>query len=376
MKRVVFICGDLNPSDLGGAEVHIVEVIKGLSERGHKCEVFVGDDDSIKEIFTHKNITVHTIRYKKVKNFYSVAYVRAALREIGRFIGENKVDILHAKQVYPFAYIGARLKKKFGLPLYVTVQNPLAHKEEMVLKGAMKVIGRFFLWWAERYVKVGLREADVCACVSKYSEGKAMELGAGRTEIVPNGVDTGIFRPPTEEPDGYKVVTTSTLIPRNGIDTLIRAFGAVSKEFPEAQLEIAGDGPMEDELRSIANDRVKFLGTITHKEVPALLQTADLFVRPSRFEGFGVSFVEAMACGVPVITCPSGGIVDFVVDGETGVLVQPDAPDELANAMISVFRDRGKLSHLKKNALKMVKERYSWEKIVSKVEAAYNAPRI
>ena len=86
-----------------------------------------------------------------------------------------------------------------------------------------------------------------------------------------------------------------------------------------------------------------------------------------------MSFIEAMACGVPVITCPSGGIVDFVVDGETGVLVPPDKPDELANAMIGVLRDRGKLSNLKKNALKMVRERYSWDKVVDKIEESYKA---
>lgn len=379
MKRIVFICGDLNPKDLGGAEVHIVEVIKGLAERGWKCEVFVGDDDAIKEIFDHKNIEIHTVNYPKVKNLHSIFYIRHCLRAIVAFMRENKVRVVHAKQVFPFAYIGAKAAKMFKVPLYVTVQNPMAHKEEMVVKGRIaKMFAWFFLWMAERFVRIGLKKADVCACVSRYSEKKAIELGAGKTVIVPNGVDTGFFKHGGERPDGYKVVTTSTLIPRNGIDTLVRAFGAVAGEFPEARLEIAGQGPMEDELQSIVKsleltDRVKFLGTIEHKEVPALLQSADLFVRPSRFEGFGVSFIEAMACGVPVITCPSGGIVDFVVNGETGMLVSPDAPDELANAMIGVFKDRGKLSHLKENALKMVKKRYSWNKVVDKVEEAYNA---
>lgn len=379
MKRVLFICGDLNPNDLGGAEVHIVEVIKKLAERGHKCEVFVGDDDGIKEIFTDKNITVHTVCYKKVKNFYSIAYLRAAWKVIWKFLKKNKVDILHAKQVYPYAYLGARLSKQFGIPLYVTVQNPLAYKEEMVVKGGMmKFVQKFWLWLAGRYVRLGLREADICGCVSQYSEKRAIDLGAGKTVIVPNGVDVGVFKPVSGRKDSYKVVTTSTLIPRNGIDVLIRAFSAVAAEFEEAMLEIAGEGPMEDELRSLVGrlqieKQVKFLGTIPHKDVPELLQSADLFVRPSRAEGFGVSFIEAMACGVPVITCPSGGITDFVVDSETGLFVEPDAPDELASAMIGVLRDRGKLSNLKKNALKMVKKRYSWEKIVDQIEEAYNA---
>ncbi len=379
--KSVFICGDLDPKDLGGAEIHIVEVIKGLAKRGHKVDVFVGNSDSIKEIFPHKNITVHSVPYKRVRNFQSVMYTEASMRFIGDFLRKNKADILHAKQVFPQAYIGARLSRKFDIPLYSTVQNPLAYTEEMVLHGRVaKILGSVWLQLARRWAKIGLRESAVCACVSNYSRDRAIEMGAGKTVIIPNGVDTHVFHPKKDAPDGFKVVTTSTLIPRNGIDTLVRAFGAVAGEFPEATLEIAGEGPMGDELKSMAKnlgieDRVKFLGTLQHKEIPDLLRSADLFVRPSRFEGFGVSFVEAMACGVPVITCPSGGIVDFVVNGETGILVQPDKPDELANAMISVLRDRGKLNNLKKNALHMVRTRYSWEKIVDKVEEAYNSLR-
>jgi len=380
-KRILFICGDLNPKDLGGAEIHIVEVIKGLAERGHKCEVFVGISDAISEIFPHKNITVHAVPYKRIKNFNSITYTQAAIAYASEFLHRENVDIIHAKQVFPQAYIGATLSGRFDIPLYDTVQNPLAYKEEMVLRGRiMRIFGRVWLEFAARWARIGLKKAEFCGCVSEYSEERAIEMGAGKTGIVPNGVDTYIFHPPKETSDGFRIVTTSTLIPRNGIDTLIRAFGPVAAEFPEAELEIAGEGPMKDELMSIVNrldlkDRVKFLGTLAHKEIPELLRSADLFVRPSRFEGFGVSFIEAMACGVPVITCPSGGIVDFVVDGETGILVQPDKPDELANAIISVFRDRGELFNLKKNALRMVRNRYSWDKIVDKVEEAYNALR-
>ncbi|KKT19662.1 MAG: Glycosyl transferase group 1 [Candidatus Peregrinibacteria bacterium GW2011_GWA2_43_8] len=320
------------------------------------------------------------------------------MKEIRKFLRKNKIDILHSKQTLPQGYVAAKLKREFKIPLYQTIQNPLAYKEEMVIRGGfMKIFSRLWLMLAERWVKFAMKNTDICGCVSTYSEGKAIMLGAKKTMIVPNGVDTEIFHPaaqghgvflaqsnksfcdsktPYGIVDGYKVVTTSTLIPRNGIDTLIRAFSKVATEFPEATLAIAGEGPMEDELRSLAKtlgvaNSVKFLGTLAHKDIPGLLRGSNLFVRPSRFEGFGVSFIEAMACGIPVITCPSGGIKDFVVDGETGIFVEPDQPDSLANAIISVFTDRGKLLNLKRNALAMVRERYGWEKIVDKVEEGY-----
>jgi len=378
MKRILFICGDLDPKDLGGAEVHIVEVIKRLAERGYKLDVFVGISDAIKEVLNHKNIVVHTVSYRQIRNFYSVFYAISAVKQLRKFLRENKVDILHSKQTLPQGYIAAKLKKEFQIPLYQTIQNPLAYKEEMVIRGGiMKIFSRLWLMFAERWVKFAMKNTDICGCVSTYSEDKAVMLGARRTMIVPNGVDTNIFHPAKETVDGYKVVTTSTLIPRNGIDTLVRAFSKVVADFPETTLAIAGQGPMEDELRSLTKSlgishNVKFLGTLAHKDVPGLLRGSDLFVRPSRFEGFGVSFIEAMACGIPVVTCPSGGIKDFVVDGETGIFVEPDRPDELANAIISVFKDRGKLLKLKRNALTMVKERYGWEKIVDRVAEGYN----
>ncbi|MFA6527981.1 MAG: glycosyltransferase family 4 protein [Candidatus Gracilibacteria bacterium] len=378
MKRILIICGDLNPNDLGGAEVHIVEVIKRLAERGYKLEVFVGIDDSIKTVLSHENISIHTVQYKRVKNFYSIFYARAALRQIRAFLRKNKVDILHSKQTFPQGYIAAKLKREFGLPLYQTIQNPLAYKEELVIKGSvMKIMGSLWLKFAERWVKFAMRNTDLCGCVSSYSEEKAIMLGAKKTMIIPNGVDTDIFYPMKERAGGYKIVTTSTLIPRNGIDVLVRAFGHIAHTIPQATLEIAGDGPMEDELKHLVKElgvegRVKFLGTLPHEKVPDLLRSADLFVRPSRAEGFGVSFVEAMACGVPVITCPSGGIVDFVVDGKTGIFVRPDDPKGLADAIEAVFIDIGKLEDMKVQALKMVRERYSWDKITDKVCEAYN----
>src|SRR3989339_464535 len=377
MKRILIICGDLNPNDLGGAEVHIVEVIKRLAHLGYKIDVFVGIDDSIKSVLDHENISIHTVKYRQVKNLYSVFYARAALKQIRAFLRENKVDIVHSKQTYPQGYIAAKLKREFGLSFYQTIQNPLAYKEELVVKGGiMKMMSFLWLKFAERWVKFAMRNTDLCGCVSSYSEEKAIMLGAKKTMIIPNGVDTKIFHPSTDRVGGYKIVTTSTLIPRNGIDVLVRAFGHVARGIPEATLEIAGEGPMEDELSHLAKelgveDRVKFLGTLPHKMVPDLLRSADLFVRPSRAEGFGVSFVEAMACGVPVISCPRGGVVGFFVGGETGVLVKPGDPKGVADAIEAVFSDVGKLEDMKNNALKMVRERYSWDKITNKVREAY-----
>lgn len=371
--NICVICADLNPKDLGGAEVHIVELIRLLADKGHNVHLFVGNDDKAKVLFK-KNVFLHTVKYKKIRNLNSYFYERAAIKAVLKC--GVRFDLIHAKQVYPQAIIGAKLKKKLGIPLYVTVQNPLAYKEEMVLKGIWKLLLSRGLWALEMQIKKALKVADICACVSKYSEKNALKMGAKKTILIPNGIDLKKFKFYDGNREEFLISTTSTLIPRNGIDILIEAMPKVLEEFPSARLKIAGEGPMEKQLKKRVRDlkiskNVEFLGTIEHSKIPDLVKKSHLFVRPSRFEGFGVSFIEAMALGTPVVTCPVGGIVDFVEDKKTGLLVSPENPEELSRSIIFAFKNSKKMSEIMKNARKLVESRYSWEKIAEKVEKAY-----
>ena len=381
--RILFIVGPLYPHDLGGAEIHIVEVIKGLAKKGHRLEVFVGDDVNLKEIFDHENIHLHKITFSKIKNLQSITYAISAYKTIKKYLKNNKVDVIHAKQVFPQGLIGALLKNKFSIPYYITAQNPLAYKEELVLvnklvpKGLLSILQNFLA----PIIKYSLKKADITAAVSKYSEEKSLKLGAKKTTIIPNGIDEKVFFPDHKQPNNkFVITTTSTLIPRNGIDTLVKAFALICKRIDNCELNIAGQGPMRDELEDIIRrekigDKVVFLGTIRHKEIPRLLNRSHVFARPSRFEGFGLSFIEAMACKIPVVTCPSGGIVDFVFDKETGFLVPPDNPEKLANTILEIKNNAQITDKVIKNAYDLVVKKYSWRSIVAMVTREYKKLR-
>ncbi len=371
--KVAIICADLNPNDLGGAEVHIVEIVRELSKKDYEIHLFVGNDDSAKSLFSDK-VFVHAVKYWKIKNLNSIFFSRAVYKEVLNC--GIKFDIIHAKQVYPQAIVAAKLKKKLGIPLYVTVQNPFAYKEEMVLKGIWGLIFSHGLWALELQIRNALKVADICACVSSYSLEGAKKMGAKKCVLVPNGIDLEKFRLYEGERNKFEITTTSTLIPRNGIDLLIEAMPAVLLKFPEAKLKIAGEGPMEQSLKARIKDlkieeNVEFLGTLRHEAIPELVKKSHVFVRPSRFEGFGVSFIEAMALGTPVITCPVGGIVDFLTNGETGFLVPSENVAELSNAIIRVFEKPEEMKIITANARKLVEERYDWQNIAKSVEEAY-----
>lgn len=164
-----------------------------------------------------------------------------------------------------------------------------------------------------------------------------------------------------------RIITTSSLIPRNGVDTLIQACTVLPKSVGW-ELVIAGDGPEEKYLKKLAKGLpVKFLGRIANSKVPQLLHQSNLFIRPSRFEGFGSSFIEAMAVGLPVIGTPVGGIVDFLFDKRTGFLVRPDDSEALARRIEYLHHHPEIAAKVSSAGQKFVKENFSWNSVAERV---------
>ncbi|MEK7121829.1 MAG: glycosyltransferase family 4 protein, partial [Patescibacteria group bacterium] len=162
---------------------------------------------------------------------------------------------------------------------------------------------------------------------------------------------------------------------KNGVDILIRAVAELKRkdircpldiECPRIELLILGSGPEEQNLKKLAknldlSNEVIFLGHINPDEIPQYLVQADIFVRPSRSEGLGNSFLEAMAAGLPVIGTAVGGIPDFLKDGETGLFAKVEDYKDLAEKIIRVLNDTGLSRKLSENGKKLVESKYSWD---------------
>jgi glycosyltransferase involved in cell wall biosynthesis len=102
------------------------------------------------------------------------------------------------------------------------------------------------------------------------------------------------------------------------------------------------------------------------------LKTCDIFIRPSLSEGFGVSFIEAMASQIPVIATPVGGIIDFLEDGKTGYFCRPEDPDSIVEVVQKVIADPNQ-NQIVENALKMVKEKYDWDIVASQIREIFDS---
>ncbi len=223
--------------------------------------------------------------------------------------------------------------------------------------------------------------ADYIQVISKFLEDWAKHMGATcPIVIVPNAVDLDLFSKRKEESElkqlkeklGKKesdlfLVTTSRLVMKNAtVDTIDSL-----KLLPEnVKFLILGTGQLESELKARVEqnglgDRVKFLGYVPHTEMPQYLHISDIFIRPSLSEGFGNSYIEAMAAGLPVIATPVGGIVDFIVDGKTGLFCDVGNPKSIAQKVNQLIEDKEMTQQLVINSMDMVRNKYQWSLIAS-----------
>lgn len=200
-----------------------------------------------------------------------------------------------------------------------------------------------------------LRRADVVIPMAGYTRGIARAAGVAEHRIVELPYQTrwsGTKIDAVDDEGPLRVICAGRLVPEKGFDLLILAFADVAREFPKVMLEVAGDGPERGALEQLAHRlgidrRVKFHGWLAAAQMPSFLTGALVAVLPSRVEeGFPTALVEAGLAGCALIGTNLGGIRDIVQQGRTGVLVPPNDPLCLADAVIDFLQDPSKARRL------------------------------
>jgi phosphatidylinositol alpha-1,6-mannosyltransferase len=242
-----------------------------------------------------------------------------------------------------------------------------------------------------RLMEQGLRRAAVVTTISAYTEEQLQGLGVPAARIV--RLTPGIEPERWAGADGAEMrerwgvagrpvlLTLSRLIPRKGVDTVIQALPAVLAEVPDAAYVVVGEGADEPRLRVLAAqagvaEAVRFVGAVAEADLPACYRAADVFVMPNRqmpdgdVEGFGQVFLEANACGVPVIAGRSGGAVDAVEDGVTGFLVDPTSPGEVAARAVELLRSPDLARRLGEAGRRRAAEAFTWRHSAAQLAGA------
>ncbi len=232
--------------------------------------------------------------------------------------------------------------------------------------------------------KLALKQTDILTALSTFLLHRAERMGyRGRSVLVPNGVNIKMFtrritkaekeeaRLLLEKKEGdVFLVTTSRLTHKNAVDDIISSLTHLPEDISLIVIGRGEEGSMlEAHARKCGvSSRVKFMGFIPQERMPLFFSACDIFVRPSRSEGFGNSFIEAMASRLPVIATPVGGIPDFIDDQETGLFCAPDNPKSIAGAVLRMLENDALREKIIAQAYERVVARYSWEYIAHEMK--------
>ncbi|MBI4640805.1 MAG: glycosyltransferase family 4 protein [Candidatus Tectomicrobia bacterium] len=290
------------------------------------------------------------------------------------YVRKLGVTRLHCGQVLSSGLAGLFCKRVFGLPYSVWVWG----SETIRFRKA-----RVLLHLIDRITQ----EADVVVSDSSFTTEEYLRFGTPPEKLLKltPGVDTKRFSPAPPNYDLLRkfdlsekkvLLTVARLDERKGHDRVIEALPSLLKEIPEIRYLIVGKGREELRLRALAEQlrvqkEVTFAGYVPDEELPNYYNLCDLFVLPNRetantqmlegdYEGFGIVFLEAAACGKPVIAGKSGGTSDAVVDGVTGLFVNPHSPEALAQAIKMLLNDVEKAREFGLNGRVRVEREFEW----------------
>lgn len=342
------------------------EQVKALKQIGVDVDVIVPlpfyDKDYEKSEWDYEGIHIRYIRYFKlpgVRGFENIGkYLYHALKRAR--IDFDQYDILHADAPLPAGDAMRIISQKYDIPFIVH-----GHGLDVFLEESYKNAKN-----CDKIVKTSIRVYQEATAIAGVSQ-KVLDQIQKKVDIskkgyvVYNGVDTDKFIPVEHKNRRIEVVSIGNLIPLKGHDYTIQAVKKiVEKGKYDIHLTIAGRGEKEAELKTLVeklelSKYVRFVGYVTYDKIVSLLQKSDIFVLPSYYEAIGCVYLEAMACGVPVIGCWENGIDEIVQNGEDGCLVEGrnvESIVENVEKMLkkSCYKEMGRL------ARKHVEENYRW----------------
>ena len=372
--RLLFVTQDF-PPDVGGIQTYSWEVATRLAERVEALEVIAPHRPSAARVDRAAPSAVTRVRGRPdllpVTALFTVA--RRAVR--------LRADVaLHAQ----WQTVGASALARWltGYPRRIVCA---AHGRELLFN---PLSGRSGLGAAyDRFRRWSLAQPDALLPVSRYTARLLQERGISpaRLRVVPNGTDPERFRPRGGKALRDRLgigprpmlLTVGRLVPRKGVDTVLRALPRIAASVPEVQYVVAGTGPDRSRLERLAlrkgvRGRVHFVGHVADDALPSYYSAADLFVMPAReappdVEGFGLVFLEANACGTPAVGARSGGVPDAIVDGETGLLVPPEDPAAAAEALTHLLTTPEFAQRLGQQGRERIQKEANWDRVADRI---------
>lgn len=384
--------------DAGGQNIYVANVARELARLGLKVDVYTRSDNAAlaRVVDWLPGVRVVHVRagpQAELPKEKLLAHMPAFSAAMHAFVREQKLryDIVHAN-FFMSGWVGLRFARTFRTAL-VTTFHALGRVRRLH-QGADDGFSDARFDIEDQLVRESHRIVAECPqdlrdMIEHYG------ADSSRIDIVPCGFDPAELQPidrlaaraqlrwPSDE---FTVLQLGRMVPRKGVDNVIRSIAVLKSRFGrDARLVIAGGNssdpamnrtPELERLARIAQDegvadRVDFIGRCDRDRLRTVYSAADVFVTTPWYEPFGITPLEAMACGTPVAGADVGGIRFSVADGITGALVPPKDPDALAARLAELLRDPVRLRELGRNGVKRVHAQFTWQKVARSIGLLY-----
>jgi glycosyltransferase involved in cell wall biosynthesis len=254
------------------------------------------------------------------------------LRRVQQLHRQSPIHVIHAHAALPCGHAAALLSRRLGIPFVVTI-----HGLDVFNSCFQKGIAA---GWRRKASLNVYESANKVVCISRKVRRLLTDaMGTGvASEVVYNGTDPSVFAPGTAQEKTPTILMVGNLLAGKGHELVLRAFSRVEDSHPDLQCRIIGEGADRDRFVGLAkdlgiSDQVHFLGRRSRSEVAEAMRNCTIFVLPSRYEGLGCVYLEAMACSKPVIACSGQGIDEIIQHGSNGWLIPVDGLGELVQGL-------------------------------------------
>lgn len=348
MINIAYIIPSLN---IGGSEMKVIELSKGLDkEKFNPIIIAITETGILKDYASTNNIPVFSVNKKGKFDIFVIKRIR-------KILIDNNIDIIQT-----FTSTG----KLWGR-LAATKKHIVISTEESLFRNT------FFDRFLENFFN---RKTDliICNSVSTYRSALiSTKLDLSKYKVIYNGIDLSRFKVHNTLNDPIRLITVARLDKRKGIDLLVEALNIVSENNYEFSLDIVGAGPEEDNIISLINkynlnNKINLIGY--SNDIPNMLQKSDVFILPSREEGFGNAVIESFASKVPVIVSSAGGLKEIVTNEENGLVFESGDFLELSKQIIRMIEDKKLRFRLSENAYLEI-NKYSLNEMVKNHEKEY-----
>lgn len=343
----------------------VAEPVHALADIGVSSEVF-----ALQPVYRKRHraaeskIPTKWIRYFSLPSSFGLptagAFVFARIvGQVRELIRSQRIDLIHAHAPLPAGHAAMLLSSELGVPYVVSVHGLDVFSNEQ--------IGGRVGEWCRRISRRVLHGSRRVICVSEVVREKVLsELGSRiRTSVVYNGVDTELFSPGDDaRSDRPTLLAVGNLIANKGQEVLLRAMASIVPEVSSLSLDVIGNGPELSHLRELVaklglEGKVRFHGRQPRRQVADAMRHCTVFALPSKYEGLGCVYLEAMSCGKPVVGCRGQGIAEVIRQGSNGYLVGADNDKELALVLGILLRDQQRRDNMGRAARDTIVERFT-----------------